>query len=145
MTKTDHKIEWDPKLSVDVEQIDVHQKKMFELFNELIELKQKKADAKAFGNLVSEINDYAKLYFAQEEKLLRKKGYPDYETHSKAHRQFVRSSISVRREIAEDIENLTMEVILELRDWLVEHISTCDSLYVPFLRINDYIEQAQKK
>lgn len=145
MTKADLKIEWDPAFSVDVEEIDTYQKKMFELFNELITLKQKKADAKAVTNLISEINDYGKLFFSTEEKVLKRKKYPDFEAHSKSHRQFVRSAISLRREIAEDINNLTMEVILELRDWLVEHIQTSDSLYVPFLRIHQYIEEAGKK
>ena len=145
MTKADLKIEWNPAFSVDVEEIDTYQKKMFELFNELITLKQKKADTKAVTNLISEINDYGKLFFSTEEKILKRKKYPDFEAHSKSHRQFVRSAISLRREIAEDINNLTMEVILELRDWLVEHIQTSDSLYVPFLRIHQYIEEAGKK
>ncbi|MCF8112934.1 MAG: bacteriohemerythrin [Desulfotignum sp.] len=145
MTATGLKIQWDPRFSVDIEEIDVHQKKMFDLFNELIELKQKKADAKVVANMISEINDYGKLYFATEEKILRKREYPDREFHARAHRRFVRNAISLRREIAEDINNLTMETILELRDWLVEHIETSDSLYVPFLRIHRYIEEVSKK
>lgn len=145
MTKADHRIEWDEKFSVDVEEIDNQQKKMFDLFNELIELRQKKTDAKTFTNLISEINDYAKVYFSMEEKILKRKKYPDYDIHSKAHRQFIKSSISLRREIAEDISNLTMDVILELRDWLVEHIETSDRLYVPFLRIHRYIDEATQK
>lgn len=145
MTQADLKIEWDPTFSVDVQEIDNHQKKMLDLFNELIDLKQKKADPKAVANLISEINDYGKLYFSAEEKILRKRKYPDREIHSRAHRRFIRSAISLRREIAEDIANLTMDTILELRNWLVDHIKTSDSLYVPFLRIHQYIDDTMQK
>ncbi len=145
MTKTDFQIEWDPKFSVDVEEIDNHQKKMFALFNELIDLKQQKSDPKALTNMISEINDYGKLYFSTEEKILRKKKYPDREFHARAHRRFIRSAISLRREIAEDVDNLTMDTILELRNWLVDHIKTSDSLYVPFLRVHQYIEDSMQK
>ncbi|MEH0020130.1 MAG: bacteriohemerythrin [Desulfobacter sp.] len=139
------KIEWDKKYSVDVPEIDEFQKELFEKFNALIDMKSKKVDVKAATNMISDINDYSKMFFAKEERLLRRNKYPDLESHSKAHRQFIKNSISLRREIAEDINNLTMDVIIELRDWLVNHVETSDSLYVPFLRIQQHIDNAQRK
>lgn len=139
------KIEWDPKYSVDVEEIDIHQKKMFEMFNELIDMKKKNADAKDYVNMITDINDYSKLYFSREEKILKKKKYPDYETHAKAHRQFIRNSIALRRELAEDMDNLNLEAMLELRTWLITHIENSDSRYIPFLRIQHYIESKTQK
>jgi len=138
-------IEWDEKYSVDVPELDEFQKGLFEKFNTLIEMKSTKLDAKAATNMISDINDYSKMFFSKEERILRRRGYPDLETHAKAHRRFIKNSIGLRREIAEDISNLTMEIILDLRDWLVEHIETSDSLYVPFLRIHQYIDDTGKK
>ncbi|MCF6246221.1 MAG: bacteriohemerythrin [Desulfobacula sp.] len=137
------KIKWSSKYSVDIEEVDAYQKKMFELFNELIEIKENKLDTKECTNKISEINDYAKIFFATEEKILRRKGYPDFQNHTKAHRQFIKDSISLRREIADDIENLSYEVIAELRDWLLNHMLTLDQLFVPYIRINNYIETAK--
>lgn len=137
------KIDWNPELSVDIQEIDEHQKKMFDLFNELIDLKKSKVESKEYVNMISKINEFARIYFNAEEKLLRKKGYPDLGDHSKAHRQFTKSFIALRREISSDTENLTFDVIDELRQWLIVHIHTLDSLYVPFLRINRYIEEAK--
>ncbi len=139
------KIEWDTKYSVDIEEIDDFQKKIFEMFNELIDMKNLNSDAKAYTGLISDINDFSKLYFSREEKILRKRKYPDFDSHAKDHRQFIRSSISLRREIAEDVNNLTLEAIQELRDWLINHIETTDSLYIPFLRIHRYIDDRTKK
>jgi len=139
------KIEWEKKYSVDVEEIDIHQKKMFELFNQLIDMKSSKTDIKDCVNIITEINEYSKLYFSTEEKYLKKKGYPDFNSHAKAHRQFAKISISLRREISENEDFLTLDVIEEMRNWLVNHILTRDTLYIPFLRINQYIEDSKKK
>ncbi|MCD4722259.1 MAG: bacteriohemerythrin [Desulfobacula sp.] len=139
------KIAWDPKYSVDIEEIDAYQKKMFELFNKLIDIKRGELEFKLCINMISEISEHSKLYFSTEEKYMKKKGYPDFGAHSKAHRQFIKSFISLRREISEDIENLTDDVIIQLRDWMTNHILTFDSLYVPFLRIDKYIEESKQK
>ncbi len=145
MMQNDLRVEWDEGFSVDVVEIDTHQKKMFDLFNELIDLKQKKAEAKAIANIITEINDYGKLYFAEEEKILRKREYPDREIHARYHRRFVRNALNLRREITEDVNNLSLDAIVSLRDWLIEHILTNDSMYVPFLRIHRYVEEASGK
>lgn len=134
------KIEWDPKYSVFVDEIDVHQKKMLELFNELIDMKKSNVDARECINQISIINDYSKIYFSTEERILRRKGYPDFIPHLKSHRNFTKNFITLRREIAEDIGMLSYEAIDRLRDWLINHILENDSLYIPFLRINQYIE-----
>ena len=139
------KIEWDPKYSVDIEEIDAHQKKMFDLLNQLIDIRKSELDPKECINTISEINEYSKLYFSTEEKYLKKKGYPDFIAHSKVHRQFIKTAIGLRREVSEDMTNLTDEVIIALRDWLINHILTLDSSYVPFLRINQYIEESKQK
>jgi hemerythrin len=139
------KIEWEKKYSVDVEEIDIHQKKMFELFNQLIDMKKSKTDIKDCINMITEVNEYSRLYFSTEEKYLKKKGYPDFHTHAKAHRQFAKISISLRREISENEESLTYDVIEEMRNWIINHILTLDTLFIPFLRINQYIEDSKKK
>jgi hemerythrin len=145
MTETDLKIEWHSGFSVDVEKIDIHQKKMFDLFNELIDLKQKKAEPKSIINVITEINDYGKLYFSEEEKILKQREYPDRDIHAKSHRRFIKSAISLRREISEDVNNLSLDAIVMLRDWLIEHIQTNDAMYVPFLRIHRYVEDVSGK
>jgi len=139
------KLNWDPKYSVDIEEIDACQKKAFELFNKLIDLKEEETESKIFINMIAEISEHSKFYFRAEERLMKKKGYPDFGDHSRAHRQFIKSFISLRREISEDPANLTDDVILQLREWMTNHILTFDSLYVPFIRIDKYIEESKQK
>lgn len=138
-------IEWDEKYSVDVPEIDECQKQLMDMFNALIDVKTNKGEAKDVANLINEINDFSKIFFLKEEKILGRKGYPDFETHAKAHRRFTKKAIGLRREIAEDVDNLSIEDIVELRDWLVTHFESADTLFIPFLRIHRYVEECEKK
>ncbi len=139
--ETIEKMEWDEKYSVDIEQIDNCQKEMFALLNELIDMKELKLESKEYINHIAKINEYSRMYFSLEEKMLKKERYPDLQIHAKAHRQFTKSFISLRRKISDDAENLSYDVIHELREWLINHILTFDSLYVPFLRIEKFIKE----
>jgi hemerythrin len=139
------KIQWEDKFSVDVPELDEFQKTLFDKFNALIDMEKQELDAKTVTNMVSEINDCSKMFFSTEEKILKRQKYPDLESHSRAHRQFIKHAIALRREMAEDVSSHSIDAVLELRDWLVEHIETRDVLYVPFLRINRYINSTKKK
>ncbi|MEA2061820.1 MAG: bacteriohemerythrin [Thermodesulfobacteriota bacterium] len=135
------KIDWDEKLSVDINEIDELQKKMFALFNVLIDLKEKDADNKECSAMVAEINEYTRYYFSLEEAYLRKCGYPDTDAHAREHRRFIKNTISLRRQVSDDRDNLSYEIIKNMRDWLVEHIISCDLKYVPFVRTSRLIKE----
>jgi hemerythrin len=138
-------IEWDEKYSVDVPELDECRKQLMDMFNSLIEIKTNKGEAKDVVNWVTEINEFSKIFFSKEEKILGRKGYPDLDIHSKAHRQFIKKTIGLRREIAEEVDNLAVEDIVELRDWLIRHFEARDTLFIPFLRIHRYVDECENK
>ncbi len=135
------KIEWDGRLSVDIKEIDDLQQKMFALLNALIDLKDNNAETKDCTNMIAEIHDYSRYFFSREEDYMRKNRYPELDTHAREHRQFIKMTINFRRQIADDRDNFTDVLIKTMRDWLVDHILTCDLLYVPFLRTNRFIKE----
>ena len=94
--------------------------------------------------MIAKINEQSRLYFSTEERILKKNRYPDFGDHSRSHRQFIKSFINLRREISDDVENLSYDVINELRSWIINHILTFDSLYIPFLRINRYVHESKQ-
>ena len=138
-------IEWDKKYSVDVPELDECQKQLMDMFNTLIEMKTSKGDAKDVANLITEINDFSKIFFSKEEKLLGSKGYPDLDIHSKAHRRFIKKALGLRREIAEDVDNLAIEDIVELRNWLITHFESTDIMFIPFLRLHRYVDECEDR
>ncbi|MCA1784765.1 MAG: bacteriohemerythrin [Desulfobacteraceae bacterium] len=138
-------IEWDEKYSVDVPELDEYRKQLMDMFNSLIEIKTNKGEAKDVVNWVTEINEFSKIFFSKEEKILGRKAYPDLNIHSKAHRRFIKKTIGLRREIAEEVDNLAVEDIVELRDWLIRHFEARDTLFIPFLRIHRYVDECENK
>ncbi|MGM0656179.1 MAG: bacteriohemerythrin [Thermodesulfobacteriota bacterium] len=138
-------IEWDEKYSVDVPELDEYRKQLMDMFNSLIEIKTNKGEVKDVVNWVTEINEFSKIFFSKEEKILGRKGYPDLDIHSKSHRQFIKKTIGLRREIAEEVDNLSVEDIVELRDWLIRHFEARDTLFIPFLRIHRYVDECENK
>ncbi len=139
------KLEWDEALSVDIPEIDDLQKKMFALLNALIDCKNQGICAKDSSAMVAELTEYSRYYFSKEEEFLSRCGYPEIEAHSKEHRHFIKSIISIRRQVAEDKRNLSYEVIQTLRDWLVVHITRNDHMYMPFVRLNQYIAECRRR
>ena len=126
-------------------EFDEYQKKMFELFNELIDIKTSGAESKEYIDAVNAINENARQFFSTEEKYLKKKAYPDLSAQMKAHRRFLKFSMGLRREMAEDESALNSDSIEKLRDRLINHILNEDSLYVPFMNLSQYIEDCKRK
>ncbi len=139
------KIAWDESLSVDIPEIDALQQNVFTLLNDLIDCKETSCGAKDGATIVAKLIDESRIFFAKEETRLRRCGYPDCDTHAKEHRQFIKSLINIRRQVSDDKKNLTYELIKNLREWLVTHILGNDHLYVPFVRVNRYIDESRQK
>jgi UDP-N-acetylmuramate: L-alanyl-gamma-D-glutamyl-meso-diaminopimelate ligase len=142
---TVEKKEWEAEYSVEIDEFDEYQKKMFELFNELIDIKTSGAESKEYIDAVNAINENARQFFSTEEKYLKKKAYPDLSAQMKAHRRFLKSSMGLRREMAEDESALNSDSIEKLRERLINHILNEDSLYVPFMNLSQYIEECRRK
>lgn len=56
-------IEWDEKYSVDEPELDECRKQLMDMFNTLIEIKTNKGDTKDVANLITDINDFSKIFF----------------------------------------------------------------------------------
>lgn len=140
-------IEWEQSLSVDIPEINELQQNMFKLLNGLINSNDHDDEAviKDGASMVTELTEYSRYYFSKEEEYLKKYGYPDIDCHSKEHRQFIKNTINLRRQVAEDKNNLSYNTVSNLRDWLVNHISQSDRSYIPFVRINNYVEECRLK
>ncbi len=144
MCKEIKPLQWNPKYSLNDTFLDGQQKKMFDLFNELL---SSSCDGKAEKNIpvtVNSLNDQAKLFFSTEEKILKANGYPDYETHVKRHRKFIRVAIELRRRIADNPDSLEPEDVQRLRELFITHIEAAVQKCLPFLRIQAYINEQKK-
>jgi hemerythrin len=84
---------------------------------------------------------YVSTHFADEEKIQRQYGYPDYENHHRIHEAFKSKVADFARRL--DKEGASDELLNEVKhtcgDWLVNHIKGQD------LKIGAYIRGLKKK
>ena len=126
---------WKPEYALDVEPIDSQHK---ELFRRLERLGNAVRQGEAQGRLRETMNfltAYVDWHFDDEQKLMRKSGYPDLDAHQKLHQGFQKELADSRHGMfAEGFTEFQAADLLErLNDWLVKHILGEDQKVKVFL------------
>lgn len=126
-----------PEYLTGIASIDKEHTRLFELADETYQilhndLSQDKTSE--IVRLVSELIDYTRVHFANEEAYQKSIHYPYLAEHAAQHRQFEDSLISIDIDSIEnelEQQNELVENILEfLVNWLINHILKVDMLYV---------------
>ena len=121
---------WTDRYSVQVDVLDDHHKKLFDLMNRLHVALLERRGKEVIGEVLNELLEYTVYHFGEEETLMEKAGCPGLNAQKSAHEEF----ISTLREYKEKHEKgfgafITTSVMVTLNDWLVSHIGRMDKLY----------------
>jgi len=121
---------WDPSLSIGIDVIDNQHRRIVEYLNEL-DAANVTRDRNKVSHVLTGLIDYTKTHFTFEESLLEKSGYPLSDSHRRVHETFV-SHINTYRERHDRGEDITRQLMSELRIWLTNHIKKDDADYAPY-------------
>ncbi|MGQ9365227.1 bacteriohemerythrin [Azospirillum sp. ST 5-10] len=131
-------VAWDQNMSVGVDVLDGDHKRLLDMFNGLLSGGVSNRSKDDLSALLADLRDYTDVHFRREEEYMAQAGYPDLETHKAAHRYFVDEVEKIRREFdASHAVMLRIDLILLLKEWLIEHIQSVDARYKPFLAASD--------
>jgi hemerythrin-like metal-binding protein len=126
--------EWKPEYSVEFATIDTQHKRLFQLANNLhIAMSTGKGRDK-LSSLLSELIDYTKSHFSDEEALMRTNGYADYAGHKRLHDELTQQVVKFQKEFAAGSSALSVDLMQFLSDWLRHHIMQTDVKVGAFLR-----------
>lgn len=129
----DH-VAWNPTMSVGVEILDDDHKKLIGMLTVLLEDGVAAKNRDDLVQLLNDLLDYTSVHFTREEDLMDRQGYPDLDAHKAAHRYFVDEVRKLSREYDEsNTMMLRIDLILLLKEWLIEHIQSVDMRYKPFM------------
>ena len=129
----DH-VAWDPTMSVGVEILDDDHKKLIGMLTVLLENGVASKNRDDLVQMLNGLLEYTSVHFAREEDLMDRQGYPDLDAHKAAHRYFVDEVRKLSREYDEsNTMMLRIDLILLLKEWLIEHIQSVDMRYKPFM------------
>lgn len=137
---------WKDEMSVGVAQLDDDHKGLISILNRLGEALHDEAGTRAALDLgFRALSRYMRVHFAREEHAMRAADYPGLDEHHPQHADFIdeMTDMAARFESGGDDE-LLEELVLYLRDWLINHIMAEDMAYKPFLSGNSKAHRAAR-
>lgn len=122
------KIEWQDYLSVGVVEIDHQHRQLFEKFNAFLAACDAEQAPDEARRLFWFLDAYVVTHFADEERLQKRIGFPDYAKHREQHQAFIRQVADLKERLASEgpTRALISTMTLTMTGWLIEHISGMD-------------------
>jgi hemerythrin len=127
-------ITWQPQFNLNLGVIDQQHQMLVEMINDLYIAFSLGKDRQILADLLSKLGVYAAMHFAREEHYFEVFGYPDSEEHVQEHGSFDDKVLLFEENFKKGKQDLTIEVLKYLSDWLITHIKGSDRKYVPFLK-----------
>ncbi len=123
-------IKWTPDLSVGVKEIDAQHQAFVGMLNELYDSFVVPDYKEKTGIILPRLVDYALLHFATEEKYFDLFKYEGTEEHVKEHRDLQAKVEAFMRRYQSGENEIILELIDFMEDWLVHHLQNLDMKYV---------------
>lgn len=127
-------LEWKETYSVSVQKYDEQHKKLISLINNLHAAMSAGKGKEALGVIFTELIEYTKHHFADEEAEFKKHKYPEIALHQMEHEKLTKEVLKYYNEFMAGKTNLSIEILNFLKNWLQNHIMGTDKRYAPFLK-----------
>ncbi|MBK1716103.1 bacteriohemerythrin [Thiocystis violacea] len=119
-------IPWRDEYSIGIAIIDEHHRYLFEWTNRVYQAVHERAGTVEIAKALFALEQYTRIHFKAEERLMAECGYLELAQHQQAHRSFETELGELREEIRHNPFLAGMEMLDYLRDWLLEHILKTD-------------------
>ena len=83
---------------------------------------------------MEELIDYASYHFAMEELWMGSNNYLPLDEHSAEHDKFRTAMIDFKRDYNQGTLNISLDILIFLKNWLTDHILKTDSEYGVFIK-----------
>jgi hemerythrin-like metal-binding protein len=128
---------WDEGISTGVGSMDTEHRLQVSLVNALEEILRRREDRAVADRTLAQLVDFTSVHFHSEELMMRLYAYPQLDVHSAAHAKLLEQARSIQTKYQADEIAEALEVITELRGWLVNHIKSMDQAFALWLAKND--------
>lgn len=125
---------WSDSYSVNSPAIDIQHQKLFTLINNLHDAMGQGKGKDVLGTTLDALIDYARVHFADEEKMLASHNYPDLPAQKREHDAFIQKVFVMQTDYRAGKVALTLPVMEFMRDWLLNHILKVDHKYAAWLK-----------
>ena len=135
---------WDDTFFLfNIEIIDKQHKKLFQLFDLIIEQNTVSGDFESISKIIDELGKYADYHFEIEEDLMKKAGIVETDIHFQQHAFFKNQIEEFRKMYVYHNQSLVDLIIVFLKKWFLVHIYDVDRQYVK--PVKRYLGSAEKQ
>jgi hemerythrin len=113
--------------------IDAEHDLQMQLLDALSQAIAKGGDFAPTRHILEQFIEFSDMHFLSEQLIMRLNAYPGYEAHLEEHTRLMKKLRDVRESIVHNENVSTLQLLLELRDWLLNHIATDDAAFGEFL------------
>jgi hemerythrin-like metal-binding protein len=114
--------------------IDVEHDLQMQLLDSLTMALDKGGDFSAIKYVLEQFIEFSDMHFLSEQLVMRLHGYPAYETHLEEHTRLMKKVREIREIVFRGEKLPSLQLVRELRDWLLTHIATEDAAFGEYLR-----------
>lgn len=127
-------IQWNDELSIGINSIDEQHKKIVNMINVLNDALQSGKADKVLAKIFVELAVYTSTHFGYEEELFTRYGYSESQAHKNEHHALLQQVNDLQQKMQEGDFMISVEVMLFLKEWLINHILKTDKAYAVFLK-----------
>ena len=113
--------------------IDAEHDLQMQLLDSLSQSVAKGGDFSPSHHILEQFIEFSDMHFLSEQLIMRLHSYPAYEAHLAEHTRLMKKVREIRDTIVRGEQVSSLQLILELREWLFNHIATEDAAFGDFL------------
>lgn len=132
------KLSWNDSYLLGITEIDLQHKKLLSLADDMYEIVNGDEDSIKvnLSKVLKSLTDYTVYHFSNEEKFMKKYGYPSADMHKSMHDNFI-------AEVTKQIKSLNTATKTEaerlykfLASWVLNHIAKSDKVWAEYVKPN---------
>jgi len=113
--------------------IDAEHDLQMQLLDSLSQALAKGGDFAPTRHILEQFIEFSDMHFLSEQLIMRLNAYPAYEAHLEEHTRLMKKVRDIRETIIHGENVSSLQLLLELRNWLLHHIATEDAAFGEFL------------
>jgi hemerythrin len=122
-------VTWSPNMTVGVKKFDDQHKRLFDLINSLHDAMGQGKGQVSMQKTLEELVAYTKTHFADEEREMKRTGYPGLDKQIVEHGLFVEKVSDLAAKHQKGMIGLAVDTMEFLSSWLKKHIAVLDKQY----------------
>jgi hemerythrin len=126
--------DWKDSYRVEIKSIDEDHQGLFKLINQLFNAMSHGKAKDVLSETLTQLIDYTKTHFRREEMYFSTTNYPDFQEHKLQHEEFIEKVINLKKQFDNGEQQISVELIKFLSDWLINHILISDKKYMAHLK-----------